>query len=240
MIAGGGLLSSRTEIPSVASRRRFRDGAQPARAVTHRPFEGTIEGVVLCGGRSRRMGTDKALLADERERTLLERAASTLETITDRVVFAVGPTERYADHLNDGRRLVVDDEAAGDGPLAGLAAALSATSARWTVCLPVDMPGVDAELVRALIERANETQADLCLARGVRGVEPLLGVFGPRCADVARRLLADGERRPVALADPRHGLHAVELRVEGDTRALRNLNHPDDWQRELSEERSDG
>ncbi|MEO0651070.1 MAG: molybdenum cofactor guanylyltransferase [Planctomycetota bacterium] len=193
-----------------------------------------VRGAVLCGGRSRRMGTDKALLVGAEGRTLLERALRTVEAVGARAAIACGASERYHDHLTPERELRLDDAPAGAGPLGGLVTVLEDTPDHgWTVTLPVDMVGVSAELLQRLLEHAQRAEADLCLASGPRGLEPLLGAFGPACAPLARRLLAAGERRPIALADRRHGLKAVELRLAPDeaARALCNLNHPTDWER---------
>jgi molybdopterin-guanine dinucleotide biosynthesis protein A len=216
--------------PSSGSRSaRERVTDLPRERITGPPRE-RITGVVLCGGRSRRMGTDKARLEWPAGTTLLAHALGELETVADSVFLAVGPQSRYEDHLGPGRTALVDAPGA-DGPLAGLAQALSRCHTDWLVCLPVDLPGVEARDLLELLERAMEPGTDLVLVRGPRGLEPLLGVFGPRCAAVAAALLASGERRPVALADPRCGLvlREVPWLDAGAEARLRNLNSPADF-----------
>ena len=121
------------------------------------------------------MGSDKALLALE-GRTLLERAVATLSAVADRVVLASGPTPRYADH---GLEIALDrwHDA---GPLAGLEAALSITPQGFAVVCACDMPRVDARLLGALLSRARDDRADVCLLRTSGGVEPLCGVYHTR------------------------------------------------------------
>ena len=92
-----------------------------------------VSGVVFCGGRSVRMGSDKALLELE-GRSLLEHAVDTLRELTPHVFLATGPAERYAE-LGLERVL---DKTGGAGPLAGLAAALEhacARGSRWLLAL---------------------------------------------------------------------------------------------------------
>ena len=108
-----------------------------------------LDGVVLAGGASRRMGRDKAVIHLEGQR-LVDRAVDRLATVADRVVVASGA-----------RSLGRDDEVADAtdvvGPLAGLLAGLRATSAPVVAVVPVDAPHTSPRLLLRL--------ATLCLAR---------------------------------------------------------------------------
>lgn len=101
-----------------------------------------ISGYVLAGGRSSRMGQDKALLKLG-GRTLLDRAVSTLRRCTGDVT-VVG-----TDLLPEVPSIA--DEAPGQGPLGGIEAALSHLSRDWAAFLPVDMPLLPPGLYAALI-----------------------------------------------------------------------------------------
>ena len=110
-----------------------------------------VAGIVLAGGSSRRMGTDKALLVVDGE-TLLGRAARRLEQAgASTVVVACGTPDRYAGHTS---LVQVPDPPAhrGDGPLAGLAAAFAhlAPTHRIAIVLAVDLPDADPVLLAAV------------------------------------------------------------------------------------------
>ena len=152
--------------------------------------EQDLTGVVLCGGKSLRMGLDKASLALGGA-TLLERAAGEIDRIATETLLACGPTERYADL---GRTLVVD-AFAGGGPLAGLEAALSRTRTTWLAALACDMPRADARVHLALLERAREKGLDACLLETPGGVEPLCAVYRRTCLEPVRAALRAGERK---------------------------------------------
>lgn len=113
------------------------------------PSPAGLDGVVLAGGASRRMGRDKAVIRLDGQR-LVDRAVERLATVTDRVVVAAGR-----------RSLGCDDEISDAdgvaGPLAGLLAALRATEAPLVVAMPVDAPHTSPRLLLRL--------ADLCVAR---------------------------------------------------------------------------
>jgi len=194
-------------------------------------MQGTL-GVVFCGGESRRMGADKALL-EVRGRTLLEGAIATLTEVCDEVLLASGPEARYGD---TGRRAVVD-RVVGGGPLAGLEAALAEASERgvdgprWVAVLACDMPRAEGALFRALVERAEALEADACLLETPDGVEPLLAVYRPRCLGAVRRALEAGERRMVAFHRGHGPIAVATLRAEEPALAS-NLNTPDELQRE--------
>ena len=98
---------------------------------------------VLCGGRSRRMGRDKALLRLG-DQTLLERTVGVLSRLAPRVYLACGAEERYAEL---GLECVLDRLPDG-GPLAGLEAALTrlqADGGGWLGILACDMPRAESE-----------------------------------------------------------------------------------------------
>jgi len=104
-------------------------------------------GFVLAGGRSSRMGSEKALVEFAGEPLvvhslrILRRAGLTASIAGARV-----PLESFAP--------VVPDVEADRGPLAGICAALASSSTRWAVFLSVDLPLLPASLVAFLLETA--------------------------------------------------------------------------------------
>ncbi|MDZ4774957.1 MAG: molybdenum cofactor guanylyltransferase, partial [Planctomycetota bacterium] len=122
---------------------------------------------MLCGGRSSRMGSDKAGLAIDGQ-SFLERALHVLDAVVTDVRIACGPTPRYLEY---GRELVLDR--AGDlGPLGGLEAALFSTRAEFVLALACDMPRVDSALLAELVDVAIARDLDVCVLRSTRGIEP--------------------------------------------------------------------
>lgn len=224
------------------------------RSAAHRPAD--VAGLVLCGGRSTRMGRDKALLSgidgvdgrDGRDRTRLEAAVALLDPWVREGRVACGPSPRYGDLLErtPGWELVLDGlERA--GPLAGLAAGLAATERTWTLALAVDMPGVAEPEIEALLAAASP-QDDVVCFDDPRGPQPLVALYHRRCAEPAAAALAAGERktisfwsrpaasgRPLAIRSvelprggPRPG-RGAEVGVDLTQDPLRNLNTPDEW-----------
>ena len=166
-------------------------------------------GVVFCGGESRRMGRDKAVLEIE-GRTMLERAIACLERIAPAVVLACGPEDRYQ---GLGMERVLDPRP-GLGPIGGLAASLRRLQREGTdpgrsilYALACDMPLARPEIFRALSERLAVSGADAVLVRTDEGIEPLLAVYRGSALPAVERAVARGERRMVSF----HGEIEVAL-----------------------------
>src|SRR5690349_10705358 len=112
-----------------------------------------IAGFVLAGGKSTRMGRDKAVLQLE-GRTLLELALSTLRQVCNEVM-VLGPGELYADSGAE----VVEDIFSGCGPLSGIHAALSRTRTEFNLIIAVDTPFLSADYLRFMAQRALDSGA---------------------------------------------------------------------------------
>lgn len=148
-----------------------------------------ILGAVLIGGESRRMGRDKALLPVEGQ-PLAERVASTLERVVSRVVL-VGrdpADDRFPD------RTVLADRFPGQGPLAGLHAALLEAAGGPVFLAACDLPGLTPQLIEWILGDEPVTR-DAPRARvPVAGgrLQPLCALYGPACLDPAQRALEAG------------------------------------------------
>lgn len=128
---------------------------QPHRAAF---TELVAEGFVLAGGRSSRMGRDKALV-EFAGAPLIARAIHTLELagLPASIAGARSDLSRFAS--------VIPDTFANLGPLAGVHAALAAGNAGFAVLIPVDMPLLPAPLLRCLLDRATRTRAAVTCLR---------------------------------------------------------------------------
>ena len=118
-----------------------------------------VAGYLLAGGRSTRMGTDKALLEIDGE-PRLEAALGRLQAVCSEVNILSGPRNDERDAvLSCYGRLVPDVEQGYAGPLAGLAAALGNCQADYALLLALDQPAVTVEALRQLIIDAISSAA---------------------------------------------------------------------------------
>lgn len=189
--------------------------------------------VVLCGGASRRMGTDKAA-CEVGGKTLLEHAVAVAREAASTVFLATGSTERYAELGLD----VVLDRVEDGGPMAGIEAALARLANErgdgWLGILAVDMPRAAGEILVRCAARGIEHEVDAVLVRSEAGIEPLLGAVHTRALPALRGALDRGERRAIAYLDaaPHAFLPVGELPADLAARGpADNLNTPADLDR---------
>lgn len=113
-----------------------------------------VTGIIVAGGRSSRMGQDKALLQLGGV-TVLERIAAVLGQVAKRVITVTRDTQQY-------RELGLEtttDLYPGLGPLSGIHAGLSASKTEWGIVVACDMPLVQPEILHALLAHATNWTA---------------------------------------------------------------------------------
>ncbi len=139
---------------------------------------------ILTGGKSTRMGTDKAFVMLNGS-ILLDRMLQLARSVTGNVLI-VGDPEKFSRFAS-----VVEDIFPDCGPLAGIHAALRATSTEWNVILAVDLPFVTPALLHHLLARAMQSAAEVTVPN-MAGLQPLCAVYGRAFADRAEDALRAG------------------------------------------------
>jgi len=203
-----------------------------------------VEGFILSGGQSRRMGTDKSRLVLNGE-SFLARIAAELAVVTSSVTI-VGKT---ADTLAaDGMPAVPEQTTpAGEltvrcvpdvyphwGALGGVHAALAACSASWALVVACDFPFVTSELFASLARGREAFEAVAPIQQD--GIpQPLCSLYRVEpCLRLAEQLIKSGERKPIAL------LQSVRTRwvsfselskIPGADSFFDNINTPEDFAR---------
>jgi molybdopterin-guanine dinucleotide biosynthesis protein A len=194
-----------------------------------------VEGAVLVGGGSTRMGRDKATLT-WRGTPLALRVAEALGVCLARVRLVARPGELPALGLDS-----IVDRHAERAPLVGIAAALAAAETNAVLVAACDLPEIDPRVLLALLALAPaEGGADIVALLGPRGPEPLLAIYRTRLLPELERRIARGE---LALQSLLRDANTVFI-PEADLRALdpelaslRNLNRPEDLEARAGERR---
>ncbi|MEM8932296.1 MAG: molybdenum cofactor guanylyltransferase [Acidobacteriota bacterium] len=187
------------------------------------PPGGSVVGVALAGGQSRRMGRDKTVLVVPGDpRTLLRSTVDRLAEVCSEVLVADGGRRRLGDVPS-----VVDGP--GRGPIAGVLGAAAARPGRDLLVLACDLPAVPRALLRLLVEARDHGAArvDAVVPVTERGLEPLCARYAPRCLDAFRARVAEGRFDLIGLLNAPPSPLRVE-RVERPNGELINLNRPTD------------
>jgi molybdopterin-guanine dinucleotide biosynthesis protein A len=186
-------------------------------------------GIILAGGRSRRMGRDKAALPFG-DLPLLAWMVQRVGKVCRPVIVVA----REAGAYRDCGATVIADGWPGEGPLVGLHAGLMATATEYAAAVACDLPLVEPALLAALIDRAPGWSAVVPEALG--NVHPICAIYKRSVGQHAEALLrrGGGSLRQL-LADPElrvRYLGEEELREwDPALRSFMNINTPDDYER---------
>jgi molybdenum cofactor guanylyltransferase len=179
---------------------------------------------VLAGGKSTRMGTDKAFVVLDGQIFL----AKALE-----LARGVSPDVRIVGDATTFRAFapVVEDIFRDCGPLGGIHAALRATRTELNLMLAVDSPFVTRELLEFLVDRARDSRAIVTVPQCEGRLQPLCAVYRREFADVAEKSLRAGRFKIGALFEQQIALviGESELQAAGFPAAMfGNLNTPEE------------
>jgi molybdopterin-guanine dinucleotide biosynthesis protein A len=181
-----------------------------------------ITGILLAGGKSRRMGEDKRFLQIG-ERSLFDRSLSVLRSLFRHVLVVIAqdsqPLETEVPVLRD---LVPDC-----GSLGGLYTGLKQATTPFVFVVACDMPFLDPRTIGYFTDRRSE--ADIVIAKLAGQVHPMHAVYGQRCLPVLEAMTAAHELKiQRILADPSLRIRLItesELGgVDPEGRSFMNVN----------------
>jgi len=179
-----------------------------------------VSAFILAGGKSTRMGSDKALVTLD-DRTLLARALDLASSVTPNV-HIVGDPAKFASFAP-----VVQDIFQNCGPLAGIHAALRSSPTDLNLILAVDVPFISTAFLEYLIERACRNPAVVTIAQTAEGYQPLSAIYCRQFADLADTALRAGRYKIDSLFPSTNTqiITEEELKAAGFSATMfRNLN----------------
>jgi len=194
-----------------------------------------IGGIVLCGGRSSRMGRPKAWLEFGGE-LMLPRVVRILSQVVSPIVVVAAPDQETPPLPPEVK--IARDPVEGRGPLQGLVAGLTALENRVEAAYlsSCDVPFLQPAFVRRMIELLGEHS--ICVPKVGDYHHALAAVYRSSVLPHAEQLLSENRLRPMFLFDalPTRIVTAHELAdVDPMFQSLRNLNTPEDYEQAKSE-----
>ena len=191
-----------------------------------------LDGIVLAGGQSSRLGVDKAMLSLGGA-PLLQTVVQRVSQVCPRVIVAVDRPGRYR-RLGLAARFVAD-ASPGLGPLAGLQSGLRACSTGHALVVACDLPFLNVELLRYMAGLPRSYQA--LLPRSGGRDHPLHAVYARSCLPEVDALLAAGGgsmQQLLGRLDVRRLDDRDLRRIDPDGLSLLNLNEQPDLERARS------
>ena len=183
---------------------------------------------ILAGGRSTRMGQNKAMLEIDGV------------TMVDRVIDLVrraGVEPVVVGSSGENRRTlsarVIPDDWPGAGPMGGIATALRETRTPWNLVIACDMPYLTTEWLEFLLRRASASPADAVVPKNKNGAEPMCAMYHQRAEVAIRGVLESGIRKVT------EGLAKLQVEYvepeewkgfDSDGLLFKNMNEPADYE----------
>ncbi len=186
-----------------------------------------VSAIVLAGGLSRRLGTDKAFL-EIGGQSLIQQIVAKMFSFSEDVIVVTNSAEKFA-HL--GTRLI-EDVYPGKGSLGGIYSGLLAAENEHSVVVACDMPLLNLELLQYMILLAPGQ--DVVIPRVGGLLEPLHAIYSKRCLEPINDLLGRGGLKILDFF-PKVRVRYVEEeevnRFDPEHRSFWNVNTPADWER---------
>ncbi len=180
-----------------------------------------ITGIILAGGKSRRMGTDKALI-QFRDKSLIENAIGLVQPLCSTILISSNnpAIEKFGFP-------VIPDEVTNCGPIGGLYSTLKKTASEWNFVISVDCPFVSPEFVEFLM--SNIIEKDCLIPKHIAGIEPLVALYHKKSLSFMEKAMQNKEYKVQKLIA---GLNTEFIDVEEwlvkKPELFRNLNRPED------------
>jgi len=182
----------------------------------------TTYAVIFAGGKSSRMGEDKALLPFGGYTTLAEFQQAKLNTMFKKVYISAKENKFDFDCM------VIEDIYTENSPLVGIISIFETLKVEEVFILSVDAPFVNKETIQRLLEH-NQTHLDVIVAQSPSGVQPLCGLYKRSILPLAYVQLQKDNHR---LGDLLNLANTLFVKFDEDT-PFTNLNHPEEYQKAL-------
>lgn len=147
-----------------------------------------ITGIVLAGGKSSRMGSDKGLLKFN-NKTFVEHVIDAIKPLVNKIIIV----SNNSDYDQFGCRRV-EDSIKDSGPLAGLYSGLKHSETEFNLVLSCDIPMIKTEILKKLVDTDLENYEVVQIESNTKTM-PLIAMYKKQCMHKCLELLQQGERR---------------------------------------------
>lgn len=191
--------------------------------------------IILCGGRSRRMGKDKGSLVLN-NKPMLIHVLDTVKEIVDEIVLVLRDQEQINQYKTILRDIevsikIVTDETKDQGPLVGILTGISHISSEYAQILPCDSPFISKSFVLKMFEIAEAKEFDAVVPIWDDGhIEPLHSIYKKDIVDVGKNLIKKERYNVKSLIDNLNVKYVDVEELDESTMSFRNLNTINDFE----------
>ncbi len=153
-----------------------------------------ITGIILCGGKSVRMGENKAFIHIEGV-PIIKRIYDLFKGLFHEVIIVTNQKDLFSDFDSK----IYSDLIPGKGAIGGLYTGIFFASFQHSFCVACDMPFINKSVVQYLIENIDD--ADVVIPRTKDGLEPLHAIYSKNCVKPIRRMIDEGKSKIVDIYD---------------------------------------
>ncbi len=186
-----------------------------------------VSGVVLAGGKSRRMGTNKALLRLG-NKSVIEHVVTRIADFVEDIYIIGNDADAYA-FLGVP---TISDRETGMGPLMGLYTGIISSKTPWVLAVACDTPFLEPRLIETILARPRDA---VIIATEISAqAQPLPALYEARCGELAKALLSSGRRalRDLLASAELSIIPEAEVRlVDPELRSFLDLDTVEDLQR---------
>ncbi|MBS4177991.1 molybdenum cofactor guanylyltransferase [Lederbergia citrea] len=179
--------------------------------------------IILAGGKSSRMGENKALMKIDGVR-VIDRIISEFTPVSEKIILIANDKTMY-----DGLQAELLEDAApyaGQGPLAGIYTGLLAASEGPCIIVACDMPFASSEFGLKLIETLIENKRDAVVPVTEGQIHPLFAAYEASIAEKVKMVLNEGKRSVRSLLDQ---LNVEFFKMDTISETVWNMNTQEDY-----------
>lgn len=145
--------------------------------------------IILAGGKSTRMGFDKQFLQID-QRRLMDSLITKLKTEFNEIIIVTNKPEYYIGLSHK----IITDKIVGRGPLSGIHAGLLEASSKYSFVVACDMPNINMDYVKYMMESMNDSSLDGCVTRFMDNIEPFMSFYSKNLIDKIENSLKENRR----------------------------------------------
>lgn len=193
-----------------------------SKCIDRLPMNFDITCVIFAGGKSSRMGQNKALLPFDSCDSLIEYQYNRLSKLFQNVYISAKASDTFSFDAK-----IIPDVVGTEvyAPTAGFVAAFTHLNDERLFILSVDAPFVDTEEIQSLLD-ADSPQLDAVVARTATGIHPMCGIYHRSLLPTFETMLTEGNHRLGQMLSQSEALYVPF----DDETAFTNLNHPHEYE----------